>query len=105
MTQISAPSNLSNLEGKEFSRFVSRAISQLIDAANSTPPPGSVFLYGGLTIPGGYLKCDAAAVSRALYGNLFSAIGVVWGAGDGRKTFNVPGISPPVANSFYMVKT
>lgn len=45
--------------------------------ARSTPPPG-------------FLKADGAAVSRSTYSSLFAAIGLVFGAGDGSTTFNVP---------------
>lgn len=42
------------------------------------------------TAPSGWLECNGAAISRATYANLFTAIGVVWGTGDGSTTFNVP---------------
>jgi prepilin-type N-terminal cleavage/methylation domain-containing protein len=40
--------------------------------------------------PQGYLLEDGAAVSRAVYSELFSAIGTNFGTGDGSTTFNVP---------------
>ena len=40
--------------------------------------------------PTGYLKCNGAAVSRATYSDLFTAIGTTFGAGDGSTTFNLP---------------
>ena len=40
--------------------------------------------------PSGYLLCDGSAVSRTLYPDLFGAIGVSWGTGDGGTTFNLP---------------
>jgi len=51
---------------------------------------GSIVLYAGATAPPGYLICDGAAVSRVDYSHLFTAIGTVWGAGDGSTTFNLP---------------
>lgn len=51
---------------------------------------GTIKDFGQAALPGGWLLCDGAAVSRAIYAALFAAIGVVWGAGDGATTFNVP---------------
>ena len=41
-------------------------------------------------IPAGYLLCDGSAVSRAVYSDLFDAIGTLYGVGDGVTTFNLP---------------
>jgi microcystin-dependent protein len=53
-------------------------------------PPGAVVGFGKSTVPGGFLKCDGAAISRTTYASLFSAIGVLYGVGDGSTTFNLP---------------
>ncbi|NDA63751.1 MAG: hypothetical protein EBX50_17230 [Chitinophagia bacterium] len=53
-------------------------------------PPGTVMDFAGPTPPSGYLLCDGQAVSRTTYSNLFGVLGVVWGAGDGSTTFNLP---------------
>lgn len=53
-------------------------------------PAGSIFPFGGTTIPTDFLECDGAAVSRASYPDLFTAIGTTWGAGNGTTTFNLP---------------
>ncbi|HUW61601.1 MAG TPA: tail fiber protein [Candidatus Bathyarchaeia archaeon] len=53
-------------------------------------PPGSLVPYAGAEVPTGFILCDGRAVSRTTYEGLFLAIGVVWGAGDGSTTFNVP---------------
>ncbi len=53
-------------------------------------PTGVVSAFAGTTAPAGWLLCDGAAVSRATYATLFSAIGIAWGAGDETTTFNVP---------------
>jgi len=42
------------------------------------------------TAPEGWLICDGAAISRATYSALFSAIGTLYGTGDGVNTFNLP---------------
>ena len=41
-------------------------------------------------IPAGWLLCDGRAVSRSEYINLYNAIGVAWGEGNGSSTFNLP---------------
>lgn len=37
-----------------------------------------------------FLLCDGSAISRTAYTQLFDAIGVAWGVGDGSTTFNLP---------------
>lgn len=53
-------------------------------------PAGVVSAYMGETVPTGWLFCDGAAVSRMTYSDLFSAIGEIYGNGDGSTTFNLP---------------
>jgi hypothetical protein len=53
-------------------------------------PVGGVCGFGGNAAPPGYLNCNGAAVNRRAYKELFSIIGVLYGAGDGTTTFNVP---------------
>jgi microcystin-dependent protein len=45
------------------------------------------------TIQDGWLECDGRAVSRAMFADLFDAIGTTYGAGDGSTTFNLPNYS------------
>lgn len=52
--------------------------------------PGFMVEYGGSSAPTGWLICDGTAVSRTTYADLFAAIGIVWGAGNGTTTFNLP---------------
>lgn len=40
--------------------------------------------------PTGYLLCDGSAISRTSYADLFTALGTLYGAGDGSTTFNLP---------------
>lgn len=54
------------------------------------PPPGTIFQFAGSASPTGYLMCDGSAVSRTTYADLFSAIGVAYGTGNGTTTFNLP---------------
>lgn len=53
-------------------------------------PAGMVMHFAGADAPSGWLVCDGSAVARADYADLFSAIGTVYGAGDGSTTFNLP---------------
>ncbi len=61
-----------------------------IDPAAGLTPAGGVIMYGGASAPTGWLLCDGSAVSRTTYSALFSAIGTVYGVGNGSTTFNVP---------------
>lgn len=51
---------------------------------------GSLLMYPLKASPSGYLYCDGSAVARGTYTALFSAIGVIFGSGDGATTFNLP---------------
>jgi microcystin-dependent protein len=59
-------------------------------------PAGSIIPYGGAAAPIGWLLCDGSAVLRT-YTELFDAIGVAFGAGDGSTTFNLPDLRGRVA--------
>lgn len=61
-----------------------------ISASAQGDKPGHIKAVGFAAVEAGYLACDGAAVSRATYAALFTAIGVSWGAGDGSTTFNTP---------------
>lgn len=41
----------------------------------------------------GWLLCNGQAVSRVTYATLFAKIGILYGAGDGSTTFNVPNLT------------
>ena len=70
---------------------VTSAIQSQIDAVVAlTFPSGIMLPYGGGSAPTGFLLCDGSAVSRTTYANLFTAIGVTYGAGNGTTTFNLP---------------
>ncbi|MEN9658410.1 MAG: hypothetical protein RL571_1875 [Pseudomonadota bacterium] len=51
---------------------------------------GEVFSHAGATPPAGALLCNGALISRTAYANLFVAIGISYGAGDGVSTFAIP---------------
>lgn len=58
--------------------------------AAETVPAGTVIWTARNTAPTGYLKANGAAISRTTYSGLFSAIGTLYGPGDGSTTFNLP---------------
>jgi len=51
---------------------------------------GMVVAFPLTSAPTGFLKCNGAAVSRTSYSALFSAIGTIFGTGNGSTTFNLP---------------
>lgn len=53
-------------------------------------PVGVIVPFGGEEVPFGWMLCNGAEVSRTEYANLYNAIGVCWGIGDGSTTFNLP---------------
>ena len=55
-------------------------------------PVGTLIDYGGVSAPTGFLVCNGSLISRTTYATLFSAIGTVWGAGNGSTTFNIPNL-------------
>lgn len=57
---------------------------------NDSVPVGSIQAYGGMSAPTNWLICDGSAVSRTDYKELFQAIGISFGEGDGVATFNLP---------------
>ena len=61
-----------------------------IVATGAGTPVGTYIQHAGATAPTGFLACDAAAVSRATYADLFAVIGTTYGAGNGSTTFNLP---------------
>jgi microcystin-dependent protein len=67
-------------------------LAKLADAlVNLIIPPGLIEVFGGPTIPTGWLECDGSAVSRTgATAALFNAIGTTWGSGDNVSTFNLP---------------
>lgn len=56
-------------------------------------PAGLLLPFAGSSTPVGWLYADGSAVSRTTYARLFTAIGVLYGPGDGSTTFNLPNMS------------
>jgi microcystin-dependent protein len=53
-------------------------------------PAGQVAFFAMAAAPSGWLKANGALVSRTTYAVLFTAIGTVYGVGDGTTTFALP---------------
>lgn len=64
--------------------------AQLAEYLKIVVPAGSVQAFAGTTPPTDWLICDGRAVSRTVYADLFAAIGIAHGQGDGSATFNLP---------------
>jgi microcystin-dependent protein len=80
-------------------RAIAERVNVLIRDYNTglSIPAGVVLPFAGATAPDGFLLCYGQAVSRAIYADLFAAIGTAYGAGDGSTTFNVPDLRGRVA--------
>lgn len=59
---------------------------------NNLIPIGSVIPFAGSVVPNKWLICDGTPISRELYADLYSVIGVLYGVGDGATTFNLPNL-------------
>lgn len=60
-------------------------------------PTGTIVMTGRSTAPSGWLICNGDAVDRTLYAELFAAIGLTFGSGNGTTTFNLPDMRGRVA--------
>ena len=65
-------------------------VTAISNGSGTSVPTGTVLMYGGTTAPSGFLLCQGQAVSRTTYAALFAILGIVYGAGDGSTTFNLP---------------
>jgi microcystin-dependent protein len=63
--------------GAPFLSIASGPVAEVIALASSVAPPS-------------FLECDGTAVSRTQYADLYNAIGITHGQGDGATTFNLP---------------
>lgn len=65
-------------------------LNSLTETVNLNSPAGTIMMTLRTSAPKGYFFCQGQAISRTTYKNLFSAIGTVYGSGDGSTTFNLP---------------
>ena len=81
-----------NYREVSYAQLPSSPYSEVAHNATLTFPAGIIIPFAGPAenIPTGWLLCDGSAISRSEYVNLYNAIGVCWGTGDGTTTFNLP---------------
>ncbi len=72
------------------SKLENKTLAQVVAMAT---PAGVVMATAAKTAPSGWLICDGRAVSRSTYAALFTAIGTLYGSGDGSTTFNLPNLN------------
>jgi microcystin-dependent protein len=51
---------------------------------------GEIKYFGGTTVPAGFFECDGSAIKRAKAPDLYAAIGLTWGPGNGADDFPLP---------------
>ena len=67
------------------------AVKAAYDKARSSAVlVGDIVIRPVHNIPGNYLECNGAAISRTTYPELFAVIGTTFGQGNGSTTFNLP---------------
>jgi len=86
---------LENLESSDIryrGRNVKDVLDQLMAITNNVAlPPGTVVAYAANSIPSGWLECNGQQLLNTAFPNLFSAIGVLHGRGNGTAgSFNLP---------------
>lgn len=71
---------------------ISEAFATLIRESANTDPIGTIKIFGGITLPDGYLWCDGTEYNKDDKPSLFNAIGYRFtpDAVDGQSGFNVP---------------
>lgn len=81
-----------NYREVSYAQLPSSPYSEVAHNATLTFPAGIIIPFAGPAdkIPTGWLLCDGSAINRSEYANLYDAIGVCWGTGDGATTFNLP---------------
>lgn len=87
---MTGPLTLSNDPITEARQATTKAYVDSFLAFATGFPIGGVMQFTAAVAPPGWLLCDGQAVSRTTYAELFAAIGVTFGSGDGANTFNVP---------------
>jgi microcystin-dependent protein len=86
IVQLNLGAALPAVDGGNLTGMTAAQISGL----PSSMPTGAVIAMATETVPGGFLECNGAAISRTIYATLYAAIGVVHGYGDNSTTFNLP---------------
>ena len=72
-----------------FANLWTYILAKIVSTGAGTPV-GTYIQHAGAAAPTGFLACDATAVSRSTYADLFAVIGTTYGVGNGTTTFNLP---------------
>lgn len=67
-----------------------REVSQYVSEPTVTVPVGMIVMYGGSTLPAGWLWCDGTGYATTAYPALYAVIGTTYGSSGG---FQVPSLS------------
>ena len=90
---VSVPNTFSSgqvISSSQMNENFQALVTAINSINNGSVPAGTVIAYAGNVIPPGWLLCDGSAVNRTEYANLFAAITISHGGGDGVNTFNLP---------------
>lgn len=78
-------------KGLTLQAYLNNLEEKIAALSESAIQPGDFILTGvDITKRKGFLLMDGRAISRTDYAALFNAIGIAFGAGDGKTTFNIP---------------
>lgn len=70
---------------------VKEALVDLANAATTNTPVGSIVMYGGVTVPTGFLLCDGSVKAATDYPELYVALGSTFDTGgEGTGNFRLP---------------
>jgi hypothetical protein len=70
------------------------------DITPSLVPAGAVMPFAMQTAPTGWLSANGQIVNRTTYASLFTAIGTLYGSGDGSTTFGLPDLQGRFVRGF-----
>lgn len=90
-----ATQGVTNVENKVFefkaqnTADLTRARQEILDAAQSLVPVGTVVAYCGAQAPTGWIICDGQLLNKTAYSKLFQVLGTVYGS-SGNDYFRVP---------------
>ena len=85
-----------------------KSLKSALDNSGDAVPTGMIMMFATGSVPDGYLACNGGAYSRSTYSELFDVIDIVYGAGNGSTTFNVPDLVGNSVDGFlgiYCIKT
>ena len=91
------PVNADTLGGIPAEEYAKKdELEEFINNKPNLPKAGFIYPLASSIVPEGFLLCDGAEYGREEYPELFATIGVVYGAGNGVSTFNVPNLQTRV---------